>query len=153
MIAPPVDIVTAQERDIGEMIPLLQHLFSIEADFDFQAEKAWNGLQLLIREDKCVVLVARLGGRVVGMGSGQQTISTAEGGPALLVEDLVVLPEHQGKGIGTALLTGLTRWAKKENIGRLQLLADRANGPALAFYRHRGWQQTALVCLRGRSEP
>lgn len=47
---------------------------------------------MLIANQWATVLVAETSGKVVGMATGQLTISTAEGGPALLVEDVVVAP-------------------------------------------------------------
>ena len=39
-------------------------------------------------------------------------------------------------------------WARARGATRLQLLADRENAPALAFYARVGWRATRLVCLR-----
>jgi GNAT superfamily N-acetyltransferase len=75
-------------------------------------------------------------------------VSTAEGGLSALVEDLVVDEPERGKGVGRALLTGIEGWAFSRGATRLQLLADRGNAPALAFYAREGWSSTRLVCLR-----
>ena len=138
----------ARHEELEPMVALLRLLFAIEADFRFDAARQRRGLGLLLQDDRARVLVARVNGRVVGMCTGQVVISTAEGGPALLVEDVVVAPDHRGRGIGRALLTALTDWARGRGVRRLQLLADRGNGPALAFYDRLGWRATALVCRR-----
>jgi GNAT superfamily N-acetyltransferase len=82
------------------------------------------------------------------MCTGQITISTAEGGPALLVEDMVVKSNWQGRDVGRQLLHALGNWAKKRGISRLQLLADRNNDKALGFYQKLGWRITSLITLR-----
>jgi GNAT superfamily N-acetyltransferase len=105
---------------------------------------------MLLAHETAVILVAEAAGRVIGMCSGQLTISTAEGGFALLVEDVVVAGPWQGKGVGRELLTALEQWATARKIARLQLLADRNNGAALEFYRKLGWQPTELICQRRR---
>ena len=102
----------------------------------------------MLINDRCCVLVAEVNGQAVGMCSGQMTISTAEGGPALLVEDMVVLGEYRGQGIGQRLMAKVAEWGKTKGVSRLQLLADRNNTPALEFYNHLGWQTTELICLR-----
>ena len=84
------------------------------------------------------------------MCSGQLTISTAEGGFSLLVEDVVVAEPWQGRGVGRELLAALEQWAASRKVGRLQLLADRNNTVALEFYRKLGWQPTELICQRRR---
>lgn len=130
------------------MVLLLKSLFALEKDFNFDGERQAAGLGLLVKDDRSLLLVAELNDRVVGMCSGQTVISTAEGGPALVVEDVVVAAGHQGKGIGARLLQTLRRWAEERGISRLQLLADRTNHTALGFYQHQGWQKTQLICLR-----
>jgi hypothetical protein len=35
-----------------------------------------------------------------------------------------------------------------QGMTRLQLLADKSNSPALAFYTRQGWQSTQLFALR-----
>jgi len=130
------------------MVLLLRQLFAIEEDFSFDADRQLKGLELLLDSANGVIIVAVEKQAVVGMGSGQLVISTAEGGPSLLVEDVVVQPSRQGRGIGTRLLQTLGEWGAKRGAGRMQLLADRHNAVALDFYHRRSWQQTQLICLR-----
>ncbi|HCC54994.1 MAG TPA: GNAT family N-acetyltransferase [Desulfobulbaceae bacterium] len=146
----PALIRPARPADLEALVGLLRLLFAIEADFDFDPARQRQGLAMLLANDGAVVLVAEAAGRVVGMCSGQLTISTAEGGFALLVEDMVVAEAWQGRGLGRELLTVLEQWAAARKIERLQLLADRNNTAALEFYRKLGWQPTELICLRRR---
>lgn len=138
----------ARQEDLEQLVGLLRLLFTIEEDFSFDAAKQQQGLALLLNNDRGCVLAAEADGRVVGMCTGQLVISTAEGGPAVLVEDVVVAPPHRGQGIGRALMNGLIDWAGAQGATRLQLLADKNNPPALGFYDRLGWQTTALICLR-----
>jgi GNAT superfamily N-acetyltransferase len=142
----------ATRSDIHAMVELLHQLFAIEADFDFSAERQRRGLELLLAAPTAMVMVAEEEGKVVGMATAQLVISTAEGASSLLIEDLVVLPSHQGKGSGGALLTALAGWGAGLGAERMQLLADRTNNSALDFYRQKGWQETQLICLRNYSK-
>mgnify|MGYP000853070447 CR=1 FL=1 len=81
------------------------------------------------------------------MVSGQILISTAEGGISVLVEDLVVKEVYRKRSIGKELLFKIERWAALKKAKRLQLLAESDNCPALNFYRHLNWKDTALICL------
>ena len=99
------------------------------------------------------VLVAEDAGKVVGMCTGQLVVSTAEGGPSVLVEDMVIDPAFQGQGLGRALLDAMLQWAGTQGATRLQLLADKNNQAALDFYEHLGWRSTSLVCLRHILQP
>jgi GNAT superfamily N-acetyltransferase len=127
----------------------LQHqLFSIEQAFHPDPEKQYRGLELLLTSDLAQVYVAEQSGRVVGMLTVQILISTAQGGPVGLVEDVVVDAAHRGQGIGQAMLEHLKQWSHQQGLSRLQLLADRDNARALDFYRKQGWTATGMVGLR-----
>ena len=150
---PPTDnytIRTANPTDLAQLVGLLKILFAIEEDFIFNESLQRRGLEMMLNNPAAQILVAEIQGQVVGMCSGQYTISTAEGGPALLLEDLVVQEEFRGAGIGQQLAKSLELWAQGNGVSRLQLLADRHNSSALNFYQKLGWQHTQLICLRKR---
>lgn len=138
----------ATTDDIPGLIPLLRILFSIEEDFTFDAKKQQKGLDLLLLQESSTIFLAESDGKVVGMVTGQLLISTAEGSPALLIEDLVVAPDHRNKKFAQSLLQALGNWAGERGATRMQLLADVNNKEALSFYKNCYWTQTKLICLR-----
>jgi ribosomal protein S18 acetylase RimI-like enzyme len=142
-----------QTQDIKCLVELLKELFSIEADFRFDADRQRQGLKQIIEDDsgKSCVMVAEIRGQVIGMCTSQILISTVEGGPAALIEDMVVFSEHRGAGIGERLLTAIEEWSILKGATRMQLLADKNNFPALDFYKKNGWEKTQLICLRKKS--
>jgi GNAT superfamily N-acetyltransferase len=142
-------IRAAEERDLEALIGLLQALFSIEADFRPDPDRQRRGLARLLTEPaRAAVLVAERRGAVVGMVTAQLVVSTSEGGASAWVEDLVVAEAERGRGIGRRLLDAIEAWARAEGATRLQLLADRENATALAFYARLGWRSTRLIGLR-----
>ncbi|BCO07859.1 N-acetyltransferase [Desulfolithobacter dissulfuricans] len=143
----PFIIRPARAADLPALTALLELLFSIEEDFSFDEALQRQGLGLLLDSQEAVILVAELQDRVIGMCTGQLLISTAIGGPKVVVEDVVVLPGHHRCGVGSRLLEELAAWARRRGASRLQLLADRNNQPALGFYSHQGWHKTRLICL------
>jgi ribosomal protein S18 acetylase RimI-like enzyme len=143
----------AAPADLEALVRLLGVLFSIEADFRPDEARQRRGLSRMLEEPaRRLVLVAEEGGAVIGMVTVQLVVSTAEGGDAGLLEDLVVDAPHRGRGVGRRLLEGAAAWARARGATRLQLLADVTNAPALGFYDRLGWARTQLVCLR-RSAP
>jgi GNAT superfamily N-acetyltransferase len=139
----------ARTDDLPALVRLLGVLFSLEADFSADEDRQRWGLALMLADRRSrVVLVAVREATVVGMVTGQLVISTAEGGPSALVEDMVVDEAARGRGAGRALLEAVEAWAAEHGATRLQLLADRENADALEFYRRSGWRPTQLVCLR-----
>jgi GNAT superfamily N-acetyltransferase len=155
-MAAAVVIREAAERDLDSLVELLAMLFSLESDFQPDADRQRRGLELMLGSGAArgaasrLVLVAEAHDprRIVGMATAQLVISTAEGGPALLVEDVVVRPEARGRGVGRALLDRLAEWGRGLRATRMQLLADSDNAPAAAFYAACGFNPTNLVCLR-----
>jgi ribosomal protein S18 acetylase RimI-like enzyme len=90
----------ARHEDVDQLVTLLRLLFSIEEDFSFDEVKQRRGLVMLLHSDRGCILVAEAVGRVIGMCTGQLVVSTAEGGPAVVVEDMVVDPAHRRRGVG-----------------------------------------------------
>ncbi len=78
------------------------------------------------------------------MVSAQLVISTAMGAPSAWIEDMVVLGQFRGQGVGTALLEKAKEWAKSKGAKRIQLVADADNTSALDFYKNLDWQPTRL---------
>lgn len=145
-----VTVRPAVQADIEAMVRLLQDLFALEEDFCPDPRRQRRGLKLLLEgcgKHRCL-LVAETEGRVIAMASVQIVISTAEGGLAGLMEDVVVHGDYRGRGVGRQLMAAITTWADRHGLTRLQLLADRNNRPALEFYAALGWRPTQLVCLR-----
>lgn len=148
--AMPVSIEHADAGDIGSLVSLLKVLFSIEQDFSPNEAAQRRGLELLLASpDQGQIFVARhpVAG-VVGMVSAQRVISTAIGAPSVWVEDMVVREPFRGQGVGSLLLDQVREWAVSKGAGRIQLLADADNAPALDFYRRQGWQPTRLFAWK-----
>ncbi|NJD06968.1 MAG: GNAT family N-acetyltransferase [Methylococcaceae bacterium] len=141
-------IRAATATDLPEMVGLLLQLFAIEADFQGNPTLQEEGLRLLLDSPSGRIWVAEEAGRIIGLCTLQILISTAEGSPVGLVEDVVVADGYRGYGIGRRLLDELENWSRHAGLSRLQLLADRDNQPALDFYRRQGWTETRLIALR-----
>ncbi|OGR35980.1 MAG: hypothetical protein A2051_12660 [Desulfovibrionales bacterium GWA2_65_9] len=143
----------ARNQDLDALAELLGLLFALEADFAVDAARQKAGLELLLQPGQPRLALVAVSsddgaGRILGMATAQVVVSTAEGGPALLVEDVVVRPGSRGQGIGKALLARIEAWGLRLGASRLQLLADRDNAGAHDFYRACGFEPTNLVCLR-----
>ncbi len=146
----PITTDYARATDIDALVGLLNMLFSIEQDFVPNEAAQRSGLELLLAHpDRGQVFVARhpVEG-VVGMVSAQLVISTAIGAPSVWIEDMVVSDHFRGQGVGKLLLGRAREWAVSKSAGRLQLLADADNAPALDFYQHLNWQPTRLFAWK-----
>ena len=139
----------AQPADIEAMAELISLLFTVEEDFFVDRDKQRSGLEMFLKypTGRCL-LVAEQEQKVIGMCSAQILISTAEGGWKALIEDVVVAEGFRGLGIGKKLLGALEEWAKRQDVTRMDLLADRNNAKGLEFYDHLQWRKTNLIALQ-----
>ena len=84
------------------------------------------------------VLVGELDGRPIGFALFFPNFSTFLAKPGIYLEDLFVLPEARGHGVGKALLTAVAKLAVEREAGRLEWAVLDWNAPAIGFYRSVG---------------
>ncbi len=128
---------------------LLDILFTQEADFAADRSKQERALRIVIEKPETgVIFVARRDSVPIGMLSLLFTVSTAEGGPACWLEDMVLHPDWRGSGLGTRLLQYAVDWASNRGFARISLLTDKTNEDAIRFYRRLGFAESAMTVLR-----
>src|SRR5919201_61318 len=118
-----VVIEPATEADLDELSELLGELFAHESDFRPDKDKQLRGLRLIFEQpNRGRVFVLRRDGMIVGMINLLFTISTAEGGFVILLEDLVIHHSFRDQGYGSKLLEYAIDFAKQKNFLRITLL-------------------------------
>lgn len=84
------------------------------------------------------VLMAEADGRAVGFALFFPNYSTFLAKPGLYLEDLFVLPEYRGRGLGKGLLVALAKLAADRGCGRLEWAVLDWNEPSIQFYQSLG---------------
>lgn len=144
-----VVIEPATAEDLDELSNLLGELFRNESDFRPNKEKQLRGLRLIFEEpNRGRVFVLRRDRAIVGMINLLFTISTAEGGFVLLLEDLVVHDAYRDQGYGSKLLEYAIDFARKKNFLRITLLTDRPEMKSQAFFKRHGFFESAMIPMR-----
>jgi len=139
----------ADTADMEAMADLLGELFTLESDFRPQRDKQLAALRwILDHPAHGRLFVLRDRDRIAGVANALISISTAEGGPVLILEDVIVTASHRGDGHGRRLVEHVIAWARNEGMSRVTLLADKGNASALAFYQRLGFQESAMVVRR-----
>ena len=142
-------IEPATEADLDELSELLGELFAQESDFRPDKDKQLRGLRLIFEQpSRGRVFVLRRDGTIVGMINLLFTISTAEGGFVILLEDLVIHKEHQRHGYGAKLLQHAIDFARQKNFLRITLLTDRPENVAQEFFRRHGFHASSMIPMR-----
>ena len=146
---PGTTITMATAADLEALADLLAELFMLESDFSPERDKQLRGLRLILDNPQLGRLfVLRVGDQVAGLANALLTVSTAEGAPVLLLEDVIVKAKFRGRQLGRQLVEHVLDWAQAAGIMRVTLLADQDNAPALAFYSRLGFNRSAMCVLR-----
>jgi GNAT superfamily N-acetyltransferase len=144
-----VEIGFATVNDLPQLADLLDELFTLESDFQSDRDKQLHALRLILDNPALGRLfVLRDAEKVLGMANALITLSTAEGGRVLLLEDVIVRREHRNNGLGRRLVEHIFAWTKAEGMTRVTLLTDRDNKAALDFYRKLGFEHSRMTVLR-----
>ncbi len=144
-----VVIEPATFEDLDELSGLLGELFSEESDFRPDKHKQLHGLRLIFEQpNRGRVFVLRRDRTIVGMINLLFTISTAEGGFVIVLEDLVVHKNFQGKGYGSQMLEYAINFAKQKNFLRITLLTDRPELRSQSLFKRYGFFESAMIPMR-----
>src|SRR5438876_11845884 len=128
---------------------MLGGLFAQESDFRPDKERQLRGLRLIFEQpNRGRVFVLRRDGAIVGMINLLFTISTAEGGFVVLLEDLVIHKQYQGHGYGSKLLNHAIEFARQKNFLRITLLTDRPENVAQELFRRHGFHESSMIPMR-----
>ena len=139
MAVDSVVIRVATPNDTATIFDLINAL----AEYEKLAHEVTGSIEALTEHlfgDRPVVeaLLADVNETSVGFALFFTNYSTFLTKPGLYLEDLFVLPEYRGLGIGKSLLRHLAKLAVERNCGRLEWSVLDWNEPAIGFYERMG---------------
>ena len=150
--------------DAGVLLGLIRALAEYERMLDeVVADEQDIGRALAGEAPAVRALIAEAAGEPVGFALYFFNFSTFLGRQGLYLEDLFVLPERRGEGIGRRLMEALAREARAMGAKRMDWAVLEWNEPAIGFYRSlgaapmadwRGWrlEGPALDRLAGEAD-
>ncbi|HEV7866112.1 MAG TPA: GNAT family N-acetyltransferase [Chthoniobacteraceae bacterium] len=142
-------IEQATLEDLPQLTDLLIDLFAQEGDFEPNRAKQMRGLRLILEQpNRGRIFVLRQNGTIFGMINLLFTISTAEGGFVVMLEDVVIHRDFRGRGFGSRLLKHAVEYAKKKDFLRITLLTDRVNEQGQKFFRQHDFYESKMIPLR-----
>lgn len=131
-------IRSATADDVPTLFALVQAL----ADYEKLSDAVVGSTEALkehLSGRSCIeAILAEQDGKPVGFALFFYSYSTFLSKPGIYLEDLFVLPECRGQGIGKMLLSHLAQRVTEFNGGRLEWSVLDWNEPAIAFYRRIG---------------
>ena len=131
------------ERATEEDVPLILRLINGLSEYEKLAHEVTateDGLRdtLFGARPAADVIIAYAGDTPAGFALFFPNYSTFLGKPGLYLEDLFVLPEWRGRGLGLALMKHLAGIAVARGCGRFEWSVLDWNAPAIGFYESLG---------------
>ena len=144
-----VRVEAATLEDLTALTGLVMELMEQQEDFTPDQTAQEKGIRLILEEpSRGRIFVLRNDDRIIGMVNLLFTISTAMGGFVILMEDVIVHPDHRGQGYGTMLVEHVADFARKKGFKRITLLADRLSSQSQSFFKHHGFEFSHLIPMR-----
>jgi len=136
-------------EDLPALTELVMELFAVSGDFTPDRVTQERGLQLVLEQpSRGRIFVVRNKDRIFGMVNLLFTISTARGGFVILMEDVVIHPQHRGQGYGSMLLRYVMDFAKQKQFKRITLLTDRISAESQTFFQKNGFDYSNMIPMR-----
>jgi ribosomal protein S18 acetylase RimI-like enzyme len=164
--AAPTDVIIrratrADEATLGRLGALL---VTTHHDFDpkrfvaatRRTERGYGSfLGSQLEEPDVAVLVAEKNGAVIGYAYAGVEASDYMSlrGPAGVLHDVLVDPEHRGRGVGRRLLDAALAFLRSRGAPRVVLSTAARNAPAQRLFERAGFRQTMIEMTRELDEP
>ena len=142
-------IEPATPDDLPQLTDLVMSLLATEEDFRPDRDKQKHGIKLILEQpNRGRIFVLRNDHFIIGMVNLLFTISTAEGGFVILMEDVIVHPDHRGQGYGTKLLQYVINFAREKQFRRITLLTDQIGAESQRFFQRNGFVHSHMIPMR-----
>ena len=131
----------AVRRAVPEDVPTLLKLITALAEYEKLTPPDEGAAARLARDMETMrfqAFLAELNGVPVGYALAFDTYGTFIAAPKYYVEDIFILPEHRGNGIGRALFAALATEARYRGCEMMEWTALDWNKPAIEFYEGMG---------------
>jgi GNAT superfamily N-acetyltransferase len=132
-----IEVVT--EATVADVVPLLatqldEHGMGLDMGV---LERVLRGM--VSRRERGAIFVARIDGRAIGVAVLSHVWTIEHGGLATWLDELYVVPEHRGRGVGGALLEHAIAYAKAEGCLAVELEVDVEHARAEHLYERNGF--------------
>lgn len=142
-------IEPATSEDLPTLSLLISDLMEAQPDFIPNESAHVKGLRLILENPaRGRVFVLRNDQEILGMVNLLFTISTALGGVAVLMEDVIIHPHHRRQGFGSLMVDYVIAFVEEKEFKRITLLADKENEKSQAFFQKKGFELSGLIPMK-----
>lgn len=147
-VSGPCTIRRAQAEDIP-VLCLLKWQFALGegSTFVVRASPADWMRDMFGPSPRLSAVVAEADGMVIGMAVITERYCAGWAGSLFAIDDLFVVPEHRGRGVGEALLAGAARYAVERGAPFVELTVRDDNRAAIGLYAKTGFARVPAITL------
>lgn len=132
-----MEIASAKPEDVNSILQLQKQIYRVST-------LAPNGREVLenqLKDPSCVVLVAKIDGKIIGAGTIYLIQVPARGKPYAFLEGLVIDSSLRGKGYGTQLFQGCVKIARQKGCYKMLFTSGMDRADAHKFYEKLGFKK------------
>ena len=151
----PFVITEASHQHIDDILSLLHRLASFPIPARRRPEHLWSGDAELLRSwadgglpEALVKVAQNPQGEVLGVAFAQLRPEALSQLPAAHLEVLAVAEKAEGMGVGRALMDAVERASRALGAKAMTLNVFVSNEKARGFYRHLGYDEELLRCIK-----
>jgi aminoglycoside 6'-N-acetyltransferase I len=143
-----ITIRQVNHADFEPAFSLLERFFA-EEGFQTAPDQIHTQLWEMLANDESAVFLAWANDKAVGVA----TVTTSQGiefGHSAELEDLYVLPEARGCGVGGALIDAVKDWCQSQGCTAVSVIVTPEGQAAhnlIGYYRIRGFEESGRTIL------
>lgn len=141
-----IKIESASEGDLVEIYSLLDELNSdLNEEDELDPVTIKNNLRELYKDPNAYFYLARQKNTIVGFVNFSIRKTILHPSASALIDELIVLKNYRGKGIGESLVKKVVRHCQDLGCCELEVSTFKSNTSARKFYRKCGFKEEALL--------
>lgn len=141
-----IEVKQATIMDLDRLVPL----FDAYRQFYRQPSNLEGARHFLLerfRHHQSVVFIAFQGDTAIGFTQLYPSFSSGAMARIFFLNDLFVIPEARGRGVGSALLHTAVKYGRSIGALRLVLSTEITNTTARSLYEKLGWKRDTTFCV------
>jgi len=140
-----IRIREAKESDLLTIRQLMLELIETMSDIEgIDIKLIANNCRNLLSKANSYILVAEIGGVVVGFINFTTRKTILHRGLSGLIDELIVAKSYRGKGIGKQLLSGAIEKSRQLGCCEVEVSTEKTNIKAREFYRQCGFTERGV---------
>ena len=140
-----IRIREAKESDLLTIGQLMLELIETMSDIEgIDIKLIANNCRNLLSKANSYILVAEIGGVVVGFINFTTRKTILHRGLSGLIDELIVAKSYRGKGIGKQLLSGAIEKSRQLGCCEVEVSTEKTNIKAREFYRQCGFTERGV---------